>query len=121
MQVSISDFFLIETYLVVLILSLLINFSRFNDLRILISKKNEELDNFLLVEKENDENLYKLKLKNFSFEFLNSFSKYKDINFEKLVISGKSSFYTNRDTFFQSLEDHLYQTRCLVITSVPHV
>ena len=76
-----------------------------DDLRILISKKNEELDNFLLVEKENDENLYKLKLKNFSFEFLNSFSKYKDINFEKLVISGKSSFYTNRDTFFQSLED----------------
>ena len=76
-----------------------------DDLRILISKKTEELDNFLLVEKENDKNFYKLKLKNFSLEFLNSLSKYKDINFEKLVISGKSSFYTHRDTFFQSLEE----------------
>ena len=76
-----------------------------DDLRILISEKTKELDNFILVEKENGENFYKLKIKNFSFEFLNTFSKYKSINFEKFEISGKSNFYTNRDTFFQNLED----------------
>lgn len=76
-----------------------------DNLRVLVIEKTKEYDNFLLVEKEGDQSFNQLKLKNFSFEFLNNFFKNKSINFEKLEISGKSNFYTNQNTILENLEE----------------
>ena len=46
-----------------------------NDLRILVNERTNKFDNYLLVENGGNENLYNLKLKNFSFKFLNNFFK----------------------------------------------
>ena len=46
-----------------------------NDLRILVNERTNKFDNYLLVENGSNENLYNLKLKNFSFKFLNNFFK----------------------------------------------
>ena len=76
-----------------------------NDLQILVNEKTNEFDNYLLVEKGDDKDLYNIKLKNFSFKFLNNFSKNKSINLEKLMISGKSNFYASKNNFLQNLKD----------------
>lgn len=76
-----------------------------NDLSILVNEISNEFDNYLLVENGGDENLYNLKLKNFSFKFLNNFSKHKNIILEKLDISGKSNFYTSNNDFLENLKD----------------
>ena len=76
-----------------------------NDFRILVNEKTNEFDNYLLVENGSDENLYNLKLKNFSFKFLNNFLKYNTFNFEKFKISGKSNFYTSNNNFLENLKD----------------
>ena len=41
------------------------------DFKILVNETNDEVNNFLLVEKYKNSNLYKLKVKNFNFELLN--------------------------------------------------
>ena len=46
-----------------------------------------------------------LSFKNFSFKFLNNFTKYKSINFDKFEISGKSNFYTSNNNFLENLKD----------------
>ncbi len=76
-----------------------------NDLRILVNERTNKLDNYLLVENGGNENLYNLKLKNFSFKFLNNFFKHESINFDKLEISGKSNFYTSNNNFLENLKD----------------
>ena len=76
-----------------------------NDFRILVNEKTNEFDNYLLVENGSDENLYNLKLKNFSFKFLNNFLKFKSFNFEKFEISGRSNFYTSSNNFLENLKD----------------
>ena len=76
-----------------------------NDLRILVNERTNKFDNYLLVENRDNENLYNLKLKNFSFKFLNIFLKNKSINFDKFEISGISNFYTSNNNFLENLKD----------------
>ena len=76
-----------------------------NDLKILVNEITNKLDNYLLVENGGDKTPYNLKLKNFSFKFLNNFLKHESINFDKFEISGKSNFYTRNDNFLENLKD----------------
>ena len=76
-----------------------------NDLRILVNEITNKFDNYLLVENGGNKNPYNLKLKNFSFKFLNNFLKHKSINFDKFEISGKSNFYTRNNNFLENLKD----------------
>ena len=59
-----------------------------DDLRILINEKSKVDDNYLLVEKKENIDLYELKLKNFSLEFFNKFLRSNNASFEKLENMG---------------------------------
>ena len=75
------------------------------DFKILVNETNDEVNNFLLVEKYKNSNLYKLKVKNFNFELLNKFLNNSNFYLDQLKVSGESSFYLENQSFSKNIKN----------------
>ena len=75
-----------------------------NNIKVLINEKNTNLENYLVVEKINQDELFKIELKNFSLDFLNNFIHTNKFNLSELRVSGETFFSLKNENFIENIK-----------------